>query len=287
MGVPGQKTIDFKSYPIDLKSCTNNDKDLTHKITTQKTKSQFPDYVKPFLKQYICLLGFNQEFGNLIKDLDIKKVRRGILKKRENFIDRLYNYIKRYGEAVKSGFFKDLSGEELPQDVFVDVENIERKLDNFWVIYFVPYIIIDDEYGDAYEDGYGYPVRYTLSKNKYEDNVDKDYPGLRKLVDTLGFYYETIKYEKIYFQPELEVNSYNSESEYEYESGHESEDEQVNQEISDLLDNATVSVNIAASDSDISDFDSDSDSDGDSDIVFISGDVSNYDTDSDSDSDSN
>ena len=26
-----------------------------------------PDYVKPFLKQYICLLGINQEFGYLNK----------------------------------------------------------------------------------------------------------------------------------------------------------------------------------------------------------------------------
>ena len=219
MGVPGQKTIDFKSYPIDLKSCTNNDKDLTHKITTQKTKSQFPDYVKPFLKQYICLLGFNQEFGNLIKDLDIKKVRRGILKKRENFIDRLYNYIKRYGEAVKSGFFKDLSEEELPQDVFVDVENIEWILDDFLEIYLE--IITEDDEDYQYDD-----CIYKLNKEKYEKRVDKDYPGLRKLVDTLGFYYETIKYEKMYIFADGIKNEYTCENFcYDIESEDESEGE--------------------------------------------------------------
>ena len=124
-----------------------NDKDLTQ---TQKVqdfnsykKSQFPDYLKPYVKQYICLLGINHDFGNLIKDLDIKKVRKGILKKREKYIDRLCIYIKRYGEAVKSGFFKDLSEEELPQDVFVDIENIEWILDDFMEIYLV--IITEDD----------------------------------------------------------------------------------------------------------------------------------------------
>ena len=75
--------------------------------------------------------------------MDIKKVRKGILKKREKYIDRLCIYIKRYGEAVKSGFFKDLSEEELPQDVFVDIENIEWILDDFMEIYLV--IITEDD----------------------------------------------------------------------------------------------------------------------------------------------
>ena len=41
-----------------------------------------------------------------------------------------------------------------------------------------------------------------INTKKYENNVDKDYPGLRKLIDTLS-YYETIKYKKnIYFSRE-------------------------------------------------------------------------------------
>ena len=56
-----------------------NDKDLTQTQKVQdfnsNKKSQFPDYVKPLLKQYICLLRFNQDFGNLIKDLDYDNVK--------------------------------------------------------------------------------------------------------------------------------------------------------------------------------------------------------------------
>ena len=109
-----------------------------------------PSYVKSFKRQYICLLGINYDFGNLIKDLDIKKVRKGILKKREKYIDRLCIFIKRYGEAVKSGFFKDLSEEELPQDVFVDIENIELILDDFMEIYLE--IITEEDEDYQYDD---------------------------------------------------------------------------------------------------------------------------------------
>ena len=46
-----------------------------------------------------------------------------------------------------------------------------------------------------------------INKKKYENNVDKDYPGLRKLIDTLSYYYQTIKYKKTYIFPESEKGS--------------------------------------------------------------------------------
>ena len=268
MGISPQFTQDFNS--------TQNDKDLTQTQKVQdfnsNKKSQFPDYVKPFLKQYICLLGINRDFGYLLKDLLYKNVKNGSLKKRETHIDRLCFYIKRYGEAVKSGFFKDLSEEELPKDVFRNIENIEWRLDNFMEIYFVPYIIIDDEYGDAYEDGYGYPCKFTLSKKKYEKGVDEDYPGLKKLVDTLGLYYETVKYEKIYFQPLLEENSYNSESE------DESEENSYNTESEDESDDESEKRRLIEEM-----LRSDSDSDGDHVIDYDSDPISDFDSDYDGD----
>ena len=180
-----------------------------------------PGYVKSFKKQYICLLGIDQEFSHLNKELYFEVVKKGSLKKRENFIDKLYNYIKKYGEAVKSGFFKDLSEEELPLDVFLNVENIERSLNEFLENYLEPYTEDDDKY--EYDD-----YIYKLNKQKYQTNADKDYPGLRKLIDTLSLYYEKIKYQKIYSLPESKTTScsnINYSSESEYDSEYESEDE--------------------------------------------------------------
>ena len=211
MGVWRQNTIDLKSYP--------NDKDLTQKqryrISTQKTKSKFPDYVKPYVKQYVSLLGINNDFGHLHKELYFADVKKGSLKKREKFIDRLYTYIKKYGEAVKSGFFKDLSEEELPHDVFINIEHTEMMLEEFLEIYLEPCTEDDDEY--EYDD-----CIYKLNKQKYENNVDKDYPGLRKMIDTLKLYNETIKYEKIYSFPERKKTTRSNIS---YSSGSEDETE--------------------------------------------------------------
>ena len=58
-----------------------------------------------------------------------------------------------------------------------------------------------EPYLDINPDGYS-----ELNKQKYENNVDKDYPGLRKMVDTLSNYYEVIKYKKNYDVPNINFN---------------------------------------------------------------------------------
>ena len=59
------------------------------------------------------------------------------------------------------------------------------------------------EYLDRYLDIY--PVGYSkINKKKYENNVDKDFPGLRKLINTLSYYNEVIKYKKKYNLPKSE-----------------------------------------------------------------------------------
>ena len=225
-----------------------------------------PSYVKSFKRQYISLLGIDQEFGYLNKDLYFEDVEKGSLKKRSEFIDKIYNYIKKYGEAVKSGFFKDLSEEELPIDVFLNIEHIEMSLEEFLEIYIEPCTEDDDEY--EYDD-----CIYKLNKQKYENNVDKDYPGLRKLIDTLSFYYETIKYEKIY--PKSETTSC---SNINYSS--DSEDESDN-----YTERKTRSSNIT-----YSDFEDESEDESDNYIELSNKDIQdildfienqNYDTDSD------
>ena len=47
-----------------------------------------PSYVKSFKRQYISLLGIDQEFGYLNKELYFEDVEKGSLKKRGKFIDR-------------------------------------------------------------------------------------------------------------------------------------------------------------------------------------------------------
>ena len=63
--------------------------------------------------------------------------------------------------------------------------------------------MIISEYLDRYLDIN--PVGNSkINKKKYENNVDKDYPGLRKLIDTLSYYNEVIKYKRTYIFSESE-----------------------------------------------------------------------------------
>ena len=236
-----------------------------------------PGYVKSFKRQYISLLGIDQEFGYLIKDLDFKDVERGSMKKRSGWIDKINNYIKKYKEALDSGIFKDLSEEELPIDVFLNIEHIEATINEYLERYldFGPY----EPIAGSIPDGV-----FKIDKQKYENNVDKDYPGLRKLIDTLDYYYATIKYKKIYNFPESETrgctNIHYSDSDGDSDSDNDGDNDSDREYYFSKEELKKHLYFKEGLDSDIN-YSSDSDSDSVSDISFDSDII--FDSDSDSD----
>ena len=54
-----------------------------------------PDYAKSFKKEYIFLLGNDESFSYLNKDLNFYDVERGSLKKRSGWIDKINIQIKK------------------------------------------------------------------------------------------------------------------------------------------------------------------------------------------------
>lgn len=192
-----------------------------------------PSYVKSFKRQYICLMGINQDFGHIHRYLAYENIKKGDLKKQEKFLQSLSFLIGKYGEAVKSGFFKDLSEEELPLDVFDNIDDIEKTIDEFLERYVETVVEYDEEF-DCNN------CFLKINKKKYEKKVDKDYPGLRKLVDTLRIYHETIHYEKIYKYNEdinrvLSLNYSDSESEDEDVSDSDDDDYLNREQLRDYL----------------------------------------------------
>ena len=192
-----------------------------------------PSYVKSFKRQYICLMGINQDFGHIHRYLAYENIKKGDLKKQEKFLQSLCFLVGKYGEAVKSGFFKDLSEEELPLDVFDNIDDIEKTIDEFLERYVETVVEYDEEF-DCNN------CFLKINKKKYEKKVDKDYPGLRKLVDTLRIYHETIHYEKIYKYNEdinrvLSLNYSDSESEDEDVSDSDDDDYLNREQLSDYL----------------------------------------------------
>ena len=94
-----------------------------------------PDYAKSFKKEYIFLLGIDESFSYLNKDLDFYDVKRGSLKKRSGWIDKIHIHIKQYKEGLDSGILKDLSEEELNYEVFVNIEHIEMIISEYLDLY--------------------------------------------------------------------------------------------------------------------------------------------------------
>ena len=54
-----------------------------------------PDYAKSFKKEYIFLLGIDESFSYLNKDLDFTDVENGSLKKRSGWINKINIQIKK------------------------------------------------------------------------------------------------------------------------------------------------------------------------------------------------
>ena len=90
-----------------------------------------PDYAKSFKKEYIFLLGIDESFSYLNKDMNFFDVERGSLKKRSGWIDKINIQIKTYKEGIDSGILKGLSEEELNFEVFLNIEHIEMIINEY------------------------------------------------------------------------------------------------------------------------------------------------------------
>ena len=123
------------------------------------------DYAKSFKKEYIFLLGIDESFSYLNKDMNFFDVERGSLKKRSGWIDKINIQIKKYKEGIDSGILKDLSDEELNFEVFLNIEHIE---------------MIINEYLDRYLN-INPTVISKINRKKYENNVDKGLPRIKKI----------------------------------------------------------------------------------------------------------
>ena len=124
-----------------------------------------PDYAKSFKKEYIFLLGIDESFSYLNKDMNFFDVERGSLKKRSGWIDKINIQIKKYKEGIDSGILKDLSEEELNFEVFLNIEHIE---------------MIINEYLDLYLNINPTGIS-KINTKKYENNVDKGLPRIKKI----------------------------------------------------------------------------------------------------------
>ena len=105
-----------------------------------------------------------------------------------------------------------------------------------------------------------------INKELYEKNVDKDFPGLRELINILSYYYEVVKYKRVYAFPKFtNINNCKDSDSDSYsetwdDDDNDDDDYLTKDELKDYL--YFVYCNDSDRDSDTDSY-SDSDSDGD------------------------
>ena len=148
----------------------------------------FPAYANDFKKEYIFLLGISDSFFLINKYLQYENdVKKRQFKKNIKSIEIINKAIKNYKKGIDNGVLKNLKEEELTYEVFADIEEIEMKVSDYIYRY------IDYK-----------PTKINdINKELYEKNVDKDFPGLRELINILRYYDEVVKYKRVYAFPKF------------------------------------------------------------------------------------
>lgn len=157
---------------------------MSHKV--------YPDYAKSFKKEFLFLRGIDKEFGHFLKCVFFYDAMTGSFSRKRKSIDRLNKIINKYKRGLDSGVLKDLSKKGMGREVYYNIDYLEEAIS----VLLERYLIIDDG-GNC-----------VVDRERYEDNLDIDYPGLSYMMKTLEHYHEVIKYEKIYEIPEYDKKKF-------------------------------------------------------------------------------
>ena len=121
------------------------------------TRNIIPDYAKDYKNEYLFIRGIDKTCGEFMKRLDEDKEEEIFKSSQAN---KLMLYMNRYLKAQQLGYLNDTSVISKKYFKVKDVRFIER-LES----------ILDD-----YTDLYYYEYSYEFDEEKYDSNIENDYP---------------------------------------------------------------------------------------------------------------
>ena len=151
-----------------------------HNSNATLSKSKIPDYARDYRNEYLFIRGINKTCGDFVKKLDEEE----IFKSPQ--ADRLILYFNKFLKAQQLGYLNDTS---VTSEIYfkykdvISIESLELQLDDYRNLYY-------DEYS------------YKIDEEKYDNNIENDYPGFKKLFECFSR-----------FQDKLNVD-YDSEYDY-------------------------------------------------------------------------
>ena len=166
---------------------------------TSNSNNKIPEYARNYKKEWLFISGINKSCGMLIT-----KIVNSAYSDEKIFSSPGAKALVRDFRVVlgfeRIGKLKNISGLKFKLSDVGNIECLAEELDN---------------YRDLYVD----PGSYVFDEESYEKNIDKDFPGFRKLFDTICLFNDKIKRDEeeyigsIFASDESESESESDESE--------------------------------------------------------------------------
>ena len=132
-----------------------------HNCNVTLSKSKIPVYARDYRNEYLYIRGINKECGEFVKYLYKKELFKSPK------ADNLILYINRFVKAQRLGYLSDTSEIYFNENDVSFIESLELQL---------------DDYRDLFCDEYS----YEFDEEKYNNNVENDYPGFKKFFECVS-----------------------------------------------------------------------------------------------------
>ena len=152
-----------------------------------KKTNKTPDYLKNYRNEYLFIRGIDKTCGEFVKKLgeeEIYKSPQG---------NKLMSYMNRYLKAQQLGYLGDTSEICIKYKDVISIESLELQL---------------DDYGDLYCDEYS----YEFDEEKYDNNIENDYPGFKKFFECFSRFNEKLNVDYISESDSYKSKIYDSDS---------------------------------------------------------------------------
>ena len=127
-----------------------------HNCNATLSKSKIPDYARDYRNEYLFIRGINKSCENFVKRLDVE----GKIFNSPQ-ANELMLYLNKFLKAQQLEYINDISELYFKENDVRFIESLELQLDD-------------------YTDLYCNPDSYEFDQEKYDNNVENDYPGFKK-----------------------------------------------------------------------------------------------------------
>ena len=131
-----------------------------HNCNATLNKVKIPDYAKDYKNEYLFIRGINKTCGDFVKNLDDKEIFKS------SKADKLMLYINKLYKAEELGYLNDISKIKFLEEDIKYIDSLELQL---------------DDYRDLYCGEYS----YEFDEEKYNNNIENDYPGFKSFLNVL------------------------------------------------------------------------------------------------------